>query len=312
MKGRMGRRRFLLTSAGSMLSLAARARAAGGGAAMLERPIPRSSERLPVIGLGTWQTFDVGASPEDRAPLGEVMRLFLAGGGRVVDSSPMYGRAEGMAGDLLTASGPTGRPFLATKVWTPGRAAGEAQMRESMKRLRTDRIDLMQVHNLLDWETHLPVLRAWKEQGRIRYLGVTHYARSAFPLLERMLATEHLDFVQLPYSIGSREAEKRLLPAAADSGTAVLVMRPFEEGALFSAVRGKPLPTWAGEIGAASWAQVFLKFVVSHPAVTCAIPATSKPDHQIDNLAAGAGPMPDDRMRRRMAADFRHGEPPWP
>jgi diketogulonate reductase-like aldo/keto reductase len=300
------RRHFLQVSAGSMLSLAVPARAAGGGAAMVDRPIPRSAERLPVVGLGTWQTFDVGASAEDRAPLAEVVRLFLAGGGRVVDSSPMYGRAEGVAGDLLAAAGPEPRPFLATKVWTTGRAAGEAQMRESMKRLRTDRIDLMQVHNLLDWETHLPVLRAWKEQGRIRYLGVTHYAQSAFPQLERILATEKLDFVQLPYSIGSREAEKRLLPAAAESGTAVLVMRPFEEGALFAAVRGKPLPAWADEIGATSWAQVFLKFVVSHPAVTCAIPATSKPDHQKDNLAAGAGPLPDERLRRRMAADFRH------
>ena len=273
---------------------------------MLERPIPRSGERLPAIGLGTWQTFDVGPSPQERAPLAEVLRLFLDGGGRVIDSSPMYGRAETVVGDLLAADAALPRPFLATKVWTTGRAAGEAQVRESTRRLRTDRLDLLQVHNLLDWETHLPVLRAWKEQGRIRYLGVTHYAASAFPLLERMLATEHLDFVQLPYSIGTREAEKRLLPAAADAGTAVLVMRPFEEGALFAAVRGKPLPAWAAEIGATSWAQVFLKFVVSHPAVTCAIPATSKPDHQKDNLAAGAGPLPDERLRKRMAAEFRH------
>jgi len=211
-----------------------------------------------------------------------------------------------MQGDLLAAGAPLPKPFLATKVWTTGRAAGEAQVRESMKRLRSDRIDLLQVHNLLDWETHLPMLRAWKEQGRIRYVGVTHYAASAFPLLERMLASERLDFVQLPYSIGARDAEKRLLPAAAENGTAVLVMRPFEEGALFAAVRGKPLPTWAEEIGATSWAQVFLKFVVSHPAVTAALPATSRPDHLADNLAAGAGPMPDDRLRRRMAADFRH------
>jgi aryl-alcohol dehydrogenase-like predicted oxidoreductase len=272
---------------------------------MLERPIPRSGERLPAIGLGTWQTFDAGPSPQERAPLAEVLRLFLDGGGRVIDSSPMYGHAEAVVGDLLAADAALPRPFLATKVWTTGRAAGEAQVRESMRRLRTDRIDLLQVHNLLDWETHLPLLRAWKEQGRIRYLGVTHYATSAFPLLERMLATEHLDFVQLPYSIGAREAEKRLLPAAADAGTAVLVMRPFEEGALFAAVRGKPLPAWAAEIGATSWAQVFLKFIVSHPAVTCALPATSRPDHLKDDLAAGSGPMPDDRLRRRMAAEFR-------
>ncbi|HQR29281.1 MAG TPA: aldo/keto reductase [Anaeromyxobacteraceae bacterium] len=286
-----------------MLAAAAGVRAAEGGA-MTDRPVPRTGERLPVVGLGTWQTFDVGSSPADRAPLAEVLRLLLAGGGRVIDSSPMYGRAESVVGDLLSAA-PGPRPFLATKVWTSGKAAGEAQMRESMRLMRTDRMDLMQVHNLLDWETHLPVLRAWKEQGRIRYLGVTHYATSSFPLLERLLATEALDFVQLPYSIAGREAEKRLLPAAAASGTAVLVMRPFEEGALFSAVRDRPLPGWAAEIGAASWAQVFLKYVLSHPAVTSAIPATRKPAHMADNLAAGSGPLPDERMRRRMAADFR-------
>jgi aryl-alcohol dehydrogenase-like predicted oxidoreductase len=288
-----------------MLALAARTRAAGGGAAMTLRPVPRSGESLPVVGLGTWQTFDVGATASERAPLADVLRIFLAGGGRVIDSSPMYGRAEAVAGDLLAAEGDRGRPFLATKVWTTGKAAGEAQMRESFRRLRTDRMDLLQVHNLLDWETHLPVLRAWKEQGRIRYLGVTHYAQSAFPLLERLMAEEKLDFVQLPYSIASREAEKRLLPAAAASGTAVLVMRPFEEGALFAAVKGRPLPSWAAEVGATSWAQVFLKFVVSHPAVTTAIPATRKPDHMADNLLAGIGPLPDEKLRRRMAADFR-------
>ena len=305
MSVRMTRRTFLRLSAGSMLAVAGRAGAAEGGGAMTTRPVPRTGEPLAVVGLGTWQTFDVGSAPADRAPLAEVMQIFLAGGGRVVDSSPMYGRAEGVAGDLVAAANPSPPPFLAPKVWTTGTVAGEAQMRESMRRLRTDRIDLMQVHNLLDWETHLPVLRTWKEQGRIRYTGITHYAPSSFPLLERLLTTEKVDFVQLPYSIATREAEKRLLPAAADAGVAVLVMRPFEEGALFSAVRGKPLPPWAAEIGAASWAQVFLKFVVSHPAVTSAIPATRRPDHMRDNLAAGAGPLPDDRLRRRMAADFR-------
>jgi aryl-alcohol dehydrogenase-like predicted oxidoreductase len=272
---------------------------------MVHRPIPRTGEGLPVVGLGTWQTFDVGTSATEREPLAQVIHRFLEGGGRVVDSSPMYGRAEAVAGDLLAAERSTGKAFVATKVWTTGRAAGEAQMRESARRLRADPVDLMQVHNLLDWETHLPVLRAWKEQGRIRYLGVTHYAQSSFPLLERLLRTEKLDFVQLPYSIASREAEKRLLPAAADSGTAVLVMRPFEEGALFRAVRGRPLPPEATEAGATSWAGYFLRFVLSHPAVTCAIPATSRPDHLAENLAAGAGPLPDDRMRRRMASAFR-------
>lgn len=305
MIGPMTRRRFLRITAGSMLAFTAPSRAAGGGGGtMANRLIPRSGEPLPVIGLGTWQTFDVGAAAPERAPLAEVVRLFLQGGGRVIDSSPMYGRAESVAGDLVAATNHSPPPFLATKVWTTGKTAGEVQMRESMRRLRTDRIDLMQVHNLLDWETHLPVLRAWKEQGRIRYLGVTHYASSSFALLEKLITGEKLDFVQLPYSIASRDAERRLLPAAAAAGVAVLVMRPFEEGALFSAVRGKPLPAWAAEAGAASWAQFFLRYVVSHPAVTAALPATRRPEHMKDNLAAGAGSFPDDRMRRRMAAEF--------
>jgi aryl-alcohol dehydrogenase-like predicted oxidoreductase len=287
-----------------MLSVAAGASAAEGGAAMLHRPIPKSGEALPVVGLGTWQTFDVGSAPAERAALAEVLRRFLAGGGRVIDTSPMYGRAEAVVGDLLAAGGGPA-PFLATKVWTTGRGAGEAQARESLRRMRAPTLDLLQVHNLLDWETHLPALRTWKAQGRIRYLGVTHYAISAFAQLERLLRDERLDFVQLPYSVATREAEKRLLPAAADTGTAVLVMRPFEEGALFRAVRGRPVPPWAAEVGAASWAQLFLKFVVTHPAVTCAIPATSRPDHLADNLGAGAGPLLDDRQRRRLAEEIR-------
>ena len=323
MRARLTRRRFLRVSAGGMLSVAAASRAAEGGAAVLHRPVPRSGELLPAVGLGTWQTFDVGSAPAARAPLAEVLRRLLAGGGRVVDSSPMYGRAEEVVGDLLAAlgdrSGPASAagasagpsspvaaaPFLATKVWTTGRAAGEAQARESMRRMRASTLDLLQVHNLLDWETHLPMLRAWKEHGRIRYHGVTHYAVSAFPQLERLLRAERLDFVQIPYSAATREAEKRLLPAAADAGVAVLVMRPFEEGALFQAVRGRPVPGWAAEVGAASWAQLFLKFVLSHPAVTCAIPATSRPDHLSDNLAAGVGPLLDERQRRRLADEVR-------
>jgi aryl-alcohol dehydrogenase-like predicted oxidoreductase len=267
---------------------------------MLERTIPRTGQSLAAVGLGTWQTFDVGAGEAERAPLAEVLRRFFAGGGRVVDTSPMYGRAESVVGDLLARDPPPAPPFLATKVWTTGRAAGESQMRDSMRRLRALRLDLLQVHNLLDWETHLPALRAWREQGRIRYLGVTHYALSSFPQLERLLRSEQLDFVQLPYSLATREAEKRLLPAAAETGTAVLVMRPFEEGSLFGAVRGRPLPAWAAEIGATSWAQVFLKFVLAHPAVTCVIPATSRPEHLAENLGAGVGPLTDERLRRRM------------
>jgi aryl-alcohol dehydrogenase-like predicted oxidoreductase len=273
---------------------------------MLTRPIPRTGERVPVVGLGTWRTFDVGADEAERAPRLEVLRRFLAGGGRVIDSSPMYGEAEAVVGDLLARLGPPAaqRPFLATKVWTSGRAAGEAQMRESMRRLRADRLDLMQVHNLLDWREHLPTMRAWKAAGRFRYLGITHYATSAFDDLERLLRTEQLDFVQLPYSAARREGEARLLPAAADTGTAVLVMRPFEEGDLFRMVKGRALPSWAGEVEARSWSEVFLKFILGHPAVTAVIPATAKPAHLDENVRAGFGPLPDAALRARIVREL--------
>jgi aryl-alcohol dehydrogenase-like predicted oxidoreductase len=298
------RRRFLAVAGGAGVSLVWPG-GASAEAPMLTRSIPRTGEALPAVGLGTWQTFDAGEGEVERAPLLEVLRRFLDGGGRVVDSSPMYGRAETVVGDLLAGLGRAGAPFLATKVWTTGRSAGEAQMRESMRRLRVERLDLMQVHNLLDWETHLPVLREWKAKGRVRYIGITHYSPAAFERMEKLLRGEQLDFVQLPYSLATREAEKRLLPAAADTGTAVLVMRPFEQGGLFRAVKGKPLPGWADELGCRSWSQVFLKFVLSHPAVTCVIPATAKPEHLSENLRAGLAPLPDETMRRRMAESLR-------
>jgi len=269
---------------------------------MTTRAIPSSGERIPVIGLGTWQTFDVDGTP---APLREVMRSFAAAGGRVIDSSPMYGRAEEVVGALVADLDV--QMFLATKVWTRGRAEGIAELERSMQRMRTDRLDLVQVHNLLDVETHLPTLREWKAAGRIRYLGITHYQSSAFADMERLLRSEALDFVQLPYSVGVREAEKRLLPAAADTGAAVLVMRPFEEGALFRRVRGRPLPQWAAEIDCTSWAQVFLKWILGHPAVTCPIPATSDPEHLHDNVAAGRGRVPDETLRRRIVAELGLG-----
>jgi aryl-alcohol dehydrogenase-like predicted oxidoreductase len=287
------RRGFL--QAGVALALSPRLDAAPG-ATMNTRPIPRSQEALPCVGLGTWQTFDTGNS----APLLEVVREFFAAGGRVIDSSPMYGRAEEVTGDLVTGAGAT--PFLATKVWTNGRNEGIAQMERSFQRMRTKRMDLMQIHNLLDWKTHLPVLREWKQAGKIRYLGVTHYAHSAFEELERLVRKESLDFVQLPYSIADRAVEKRLLPAAKDTGTAVLVMRPFAEGDLFARVKGKSLPPFAADFDCTSWAQFFLKFILGHPAVTCPIPATSKVTHLRDNVLAGAGRLPDEATRQKMVA----------
>ena len=270
-------------------------------ATMIQRPIPASGETLPVIGLGTWQTFDVSGAAADRAPLREVLQEFVRFGARVVDSSPMYGRAEAVVGDLAAELSVRPQLFLATKVWTSGREAGIRQMEQSFARMRTERMDLMQVHNLLDWRTHLATLRAWKEQGKVRYIGVTHYTPSAYDDLARVLTSEPLDFVQLNYSIVEREAERRLLPLAQERRVAVIVNRPFTEGGLFQKVRGKALPAWAVDFDCASWAQFFLKFIVSHPAITCAIPATSKAKHVLDNLGAGIGRLPDGVTRERMA-----------
>lgn len=264
------------------------------------RPIPRTKEAIPTVGLGTWQAFDV--DPAGRAPLVEVVRRFLAAGGRVIDSSPMYGRAEGVVGDVLAELGAIGKPFLATKVWTRGKRDGIAEMERSRKRMRAERIDLMQIHNLLDWQTHLPVLREMKQAGTIRYLGVTHYSHGELPVIEKLMRSEALDFIQVPYNLADRAVEARVLPAAADTGTAVLVMRPFEEGALFRQVKGKPLPGWAADIDCTSWAQLFLKFIIGHPAVTCPIPATSDPAHLADNIQAGFGRLPDAAQRKALIA----------
>jgi len=266
---------------------------------MLQRAIPSTKETIPAIGLGTWQTFDVSGT---RDPQREVLRRFAEVGGRVVDSSPMYGRAESVVGELATELTLGGKLFVATKVWTSGRDAGIAQMEESMRRLHVKNLDLMQVHNLVDWRTHLATLRGWKQAGRVRYVGMTHYTASAHDELERVLRAEPVDFVQINYSVGEREAERRLLPFARDRGIAVLINRPFAEGALFRAVRGKPIPTWATELGCDSWGQLFLKWILANPAVTCVIPATSKPEHLEDNMKAGLGPLPDAAARDRIAA----------
>ena len=266
---------------------------------MERRPFGRTGIEVPVVGMGTWQTFDVGGSKEERAPLEEVLSRFFAGGGRVIDSSPMYGRAEAVTGELVAnAKHPA---FLATKVWTTGFEAGKAQIAESMRRLRARTLDLLQVHNLVDWQTHLPVMRGLREEGRVRHLGITHHSLRSFDEMEKLLRSERLDFVQLPYSLNVREAEARLLPAAADTGTAVLVMRPFEEGAIFSRVKGRAVPDWAAERGFESWAELFLAFILSHPSVTCVIPATSKPAHMSQNLRAGReGAALDEELRARL------------
>jgi diketogulonate reductase-like aldo/keto reductase len=275
---------------------------AGGAPAPPERPIPSSGEKIPAVGLGTWRTFDVGASATERAPLKDVLQRFAELGGRVVDSSPMYGAAESVVGDLATDLAITDKLFFATKVWTSGRDTGVAQMEQSLRRLRTQRLDLMQIHNLLDWRTHLRTLREWKAAGRVRYVGVTHYTSSAYDELERVLRGEPLDFVQVNYSLGEREAERRILPLARDRGVAVLVNRPFSEGGLFQRVRGRALPEWAAALDCESWAQFFLKWILAHPAVTCVIPATSRPQHLVDNMKAGTGNLPDAATRERMAA----------
>jgi diketogulonate reductase-like aldo/keto reductase len=267
---------------------------------LLARRIPSSGEMLPAVGLGTWRTFDVGAGAAERAPLKEVLGAFVAVGGRVVDSSPMYGAAESVVGDLASELGIAETLFLATKVWTSGREPGVTQMEQSFRRLRARRLDLMQIHNLLDWRTQLRTLRDWKAAGRLRYIGVTHYTAGAYDELERVLRAEPLDFVQVNYSIGEREAERRILPLARDRGVAVLVNRPFAEGGLFQRVRGQPLPPWAADLGAESWAQLFLKWILAHPAVTCAIPATSRRAHLQDNMKAGTGALPDAATRERL------------
>jgi aryl-alcohol dehydrogenase-like predicted oxidoreductase len=302
----MERRRFLEgTAAAAAVALTASASAAGGKKkkGMLTRKIPRSGESIPVIGLGTSRTFDVGPAASDLAPLVEVMRAFIDAGGRVIDSSPMYGQAERVVGDLLERTGNVGKAWLATKVWTDGEQEGIEQMNESFRLMRTGTIDLMQVHNLVDTQTHLKTLRKWKEKGRIRHIGITHMRPKAYPEMERLMKKEKLDFVQLPYSIGDRQAEERLLPCARHTGTAVLVMRPFEKGRLFQMVGGKPLPGYAKELQASSWAQLFLKWLLGHPAVTCPIPATSKLKHALDNVQGGFGPLPDAKLRRRIQAD---------
>jgi diketogulonate reductase-like aldo/keto reductase len=269
---------------------------------MTTRKIPGSGELIPVIGMGTSDTFDAGNDAMRRAALQDVLRSLVEGGGSVIDTSPMYGSAERVLGDLIDELRLGPKLWLATKVWTRGREAGANQIDESFARLRARRLDLLQIHNLLDWREHVPTLRALQEAGRVRYSGITHYRADAHAELERVLAAERFDWVQVNYSLAEPEAAERLLPFCQEKGIAVMVNRPFADGALFARVRGKPLPPWATEVGCESWGQYFLRWIASHPAVTCVIPATSKPQHMTDNAAAGRAPLPDARQRERMHA----------
>jgi diketogulonate reductase-like aldo/keto reductase len=300
------RRRVLQGIAGlaATAALAPRTLAAATGAPLL-KPIPAGGESIPAIGMGTWLTFNVAPYGEARARCVEVLRAFFEAGGRLVDSSPMYGLAEAAVGHCREKLDGAPRLFSATKVWTPTRVAGVAQMNLSFKLWGLRQFDLMQVHNLLDWEAHLPTLVEWKAQKRLRYLGITtSHGRRHDDTLELIESRPEFDFVQFSYSLGDREAEQRLLPAAQARGKAVLINRPFRTGELFERVAGRPLPPWAVDLGCTAWSQFFLKFVVSHPAVTCAIPATSSVAHMRENMAALRGPMPDAAMRKRMAEYF--------
>ena len=268
-------------------------------AALNTRPIPASGEALPVIGCGTYIGFDVAPGSAAYAQLPGVLDTLFAAGGSVIDSSPMYGRAETTTGELLAEAGSRPRAFLATKVWTSGREAGMAQIEQSFARLGASRIDLLQVHNLVDWRTQLATLRRLKDAGRVRYIGITHYTASAYAEVQAVLRAEKLDFLQINYALDDRAAAERILPLAQERGVAVLVNQPFGGGGLLRRLAAKPLPGWAADIGSTGWAQVLLKFVLSHPAVTCAIPGTSRPAHMLDNLAAGRGTVPDAAFWRR-------------
>lgn len=309
---RLSRRQLLrlMAGGGAALFLGGRGLSAGSGDAgsgggvsddMILREIPGTGEKVPVAGMGTYRTFNVNpAETEAMERMRNVLQVFLEGGGRVIDSSPMYGQAERVVGLLAEELDAVEALWMATKVWTRGRDAGVRQMRESMRLMGKQPMDLMQVHNLVDVETHLGTLKAWKDEGRIRYMGITHYQRARHDDLVDLIERYPLDFAQFNYNLLDRNAETRLLPACAEHGVATLANEPFAQGRLFRHVGDRALPDWAGEIGCRSWAQVFLKYLIAHPAVTAVIPATSNPDHAADNVAAGRGPLPDADMRRRI------------
>jgi diketogulonate reductase-like aldo/keto reductase len=317
--GLFSRRRLLTLAAGVSAALVFDSAAAGvklpastanadassdkqGDEKMLTRNIPASGEALPMIGVGTYRGFDVEPGSDAYRLLPLVLTELFRAGGTVIDSSPMYGRAEQNTGELLSIHEPRSPGFLATKVWTRGREAGIAQMEDSFRLLKTDRIDLMQIHNLLDWKTHLPTLRQWKEQGRIRYIGITHYTSSAYDEVEAVLKAEPFDFLQINYALDDRAVEARLLPLCRERGVAVICNRPFGGGGLLGRLKDKPLPGWAGEVQAKSWAQLALKFLISHAAVTCAIPGTGNPKYMKENAGAAMGPLLTDAQRQQLIA----------
>jgi len=267
-----------------------------------KRTIPVSGEPLPIVGLGTWLTFDVGNSSEALKIRQQVLMEMHKLGGKVIDSSPMYGTSEATVGKAAAAMEGRDSLFYATKVWTSGKQAGMEQMDRSMKRMRRSTMDLMQIHNLVDWETHVKTLRAWKDAGKIRYWGLTHYVDSAHGTLEKIIRQEKPDFAQFNYSILSRHAEKSLLNTCRENNTAVIINQPYDSGSLFRKVKGQSLPEWSKDFDINSWGQYFLKFILSHEAVTCAIPGTSKPHHVIDNMQAGYGVLPDTSGREKMVA----------
>jgi diketogulonate reductase-like aldo/keto reductase len=269
-----------------------------------QRKIPSTGELLPCVGLGTWQTFDVGNDISERETLKEVLKILYQFGGKMIDSSPMYGTSEQVVGDLTYETKLQESFFYATKVWTQGKEDGIKQMKNSMKNMKREKMDLMQIHNLIDWNTHIKTLKSWKEDGKIRYWGITHYVESAYDSMINIIKKEKPDFVQFNYNIISRTSEIQLLDTSKDNNVAVIINRPFEEGALFRVTKNKKLPEWANDYQINSWSQYFLKFILSHPAVTCVIPGTSKVEHIKDNLSAGFGQFPDTIMRTKMVKYF--------
>ena len=302
--GRLGRRQFIQTLTLLGAAAAGLPLTAQGSKSMLMKAIPSSGEKIPVIGMGSSRTFEIGDDQEQRARLTQVLQAFFDQGGTVIDTSPMYGSSEQVLGELLADVQNKQSLFMATKVWTEGRQEGIAQMQQSMDLLHTPVIDLMQIHNLLDWKVHWETLQEWKQQGKIRYIGITTHRGYDHDELAHVMRNYPIDFIQFSYSIANRKAEPHILPLAAERGIATMVNRPFQRGDLFQRVKGKELPVWAADLDCNSWGQFFLKFVISHPAVTCTIPATSKVRHMVDNMAAGYGRIPDNNQRKRMLEYF--------